>query len=84
MSVQLSSTIASSCVLTPLAALRVNVLLALPNTIRPASVSGGGKDPLWEVAVPLSSAVGIRQNSRGKKKTMGVHVCVYVHVNMHM
>lgn len=39
MSVQLSSTTASSCVLTPLAASHVNVLLDLPNTIRPALIT---------------------------------------------
>lgn len=55
MSVQLSSTTASSCVLTPLAASHVNVLLDLPNTIPPALVSGRGKIPIENVALPLRS-----------------------------
>ena len=64
MSVQLSSTTASSCVLTPLAASHVNVLLDLPNTILPALVSVRGKvlcSYFLKGLFSRASAVGIRR-----------------------
>lgn len=56
MSVQLSSTTASSCVLTPLAVSHVNVLLDLPSTTLPALIT---------MNVPLTSTcVGLRAFAR--------------------
>ena len=73
MSVQLSSTTASSCVLTPSAASHVNVLLDLPNTIPPALVSGE-ENPYRKRSCSFkelfsSSSVGIRRQNLKKKKS---------------